>query len=152
MLESETERYVQVLGKVRAGLVGPQVGRPSIRRSVASSVSLSVERRDVAPLSPLPPSIGAGFAQIGRAFRPPIARLRLNQTRLSLNEGRLRVLLCCFYERTPQPSFPRHFVNGGKKTVGTSKAATGIMQVDSGVEEVDGCKSEVIFIAQIVVL
>ena len=60
---------------------GRSAGRSVGRRSVASSVSLSVERRDVAPLSPLPPSIGAGFAQIGRAFRPPIARLRLNQTR-----------------------------------------------------------------------
>ena len=48
--------------------------------------------------------------------------------------------------------FLRHFVNGGKKTVGTSKAATGIMHMDSGVEEVDGYKSEVIFIAQILVI
>ena len=60
---------------------------------------------------------------------------------------------CCavFMNERHSHLFLRHFVNGGKKTVGTSKAATGIMQVDSGVEEVDGCKSEVIFIAQIVV-
>ena len=55
---------------------------------------------------------------------------------------------CCavFMSERHSHLFLRHFVNGGKKTVGT-----GIMQVDSGVEEVDGCKSEVIFIAQIVV-
>ena len=47
--------------------------------------------------------------------------------------------------------FLRHFVNGGKRSTGTSKAATGIMHMEGGGEEVDGYKSEVIIIAQVLV-
>ena len=60
---------------------------------------------------------------------------------------------CCavFMSECHSHLFLRHFVNGGKRTIGTSKAATGIMHMESGVEEADGYKSEVIFIAQILV-